>query len=181
MNEKINIYSWRVASVAVFIICLLLIIYVILPYVALTLEKYQVYSIQKESLELVGDWSDQLEELNEKQQMLNESMQTIYIGLPKEQKFSSVVSSLFTTAKSSNVSINRIEPSESISIGNQLKKEFSLELQSEYHNLARFINRIEQGEYLISLQRMSIESNPDMGLMLESTITFELTMQSGLK
>ncbi|OAN61003.1 hypothetical protein A8B79_05875 [Balneola sp. EhC07] len=181
MSENINIYLWRVASIAVFTTCILLIIYVVLPYVALTLEKYQVYSIQKESLELVGDWGDQLEELNEKQHVLNASMQTIYVGLPKEQEFSSVVSSLFTTAKSSNVSISKIEPSESISIGNQLKKEFSLELRSEYHNLARFINRVEQGDYLINLQRMSIESNPAMGSMLESTITFELTMQNGVE
>lgn len=177
MTNQQYIQMWKAGSAVVLIGCIALIVYVVLPYVTGTLEKYQVYNSQKESLELVGDWSAQLERLEEKQVVLDESLNSMYIGLPKEQEFSTVIASLFSQARTSNVNIVKIEPSESQSLEGEMKKEFSLELQAEYHQLARFINRVEQGDYLINLQQMSIESNPQTGSVLEGRVIFELTMQ----
>ncbi|WP_299535353.1 type 4a pilus biogenesis protein PilO [Ulvibacterium sp.] len=177
MTNQQSIQIWKISSAAVLVGCIALVVYVVLPYISNTLEKYQIYSSQKESLELVGDWSEQLEGLEEKQKVLDESLTSMYIGLPKEQEFSTVIASLFSKARTSNVNIVKIEPSESQPHQGQLKKKFSLELQSEYHQLARFINRVEQGDYLINLQQMSISSNPQSGTVLESRVEFELTMQ----
>lgn len=181
MKNEQNKYTWRLISGGVLLSCILLILVVVLPYVSSTLEKYQVYSSQKESLQLVGDWSEQLEQLNKKQIVLNESMESMYIGLPKEQEFSSVVASLFSIAQSSNISISKIKPSESVLVGNQLRKEFSLDIQAEYHNLARFINRIEQSDYLINLQEMRVENATENSPLLETEVSFEITMQTASK
>lgn len=170
-----NVHSWKVASCFLVVVFIFALLSGLLPFVVDVYEKQKVLTSQNEQIELMGNWKTQLSELEEKQAVLENRLSQMVVELVEEDEFSKIVEGLFSEAKSSFVSIKRIQPGGNETNDEYQSKEVSLEVTGSYHSIARFINQVEQNGLMIEIRNLDIEK-PDQGNTLYGTVNLEITM-----
>lgn len=170
-----HVHSWKAVSGFLVVIFLCGLLFGLLPFVVDVYEKQKVLSSQNEQIELMGNWRTQLSELEENQGVLENRLSQMVVELIEEDEFSKIVEQLFSEARSSFVSIKRIQPGGAEANGEYQSKEISLEVSGSYHSIARFVNQVEQNGLMIEIRNLDIEK-PGQGNTLNGTINLEITM-----
>ncbi|MFA5670403.1 MAG: type 4a pilus biogenesis protein PilO [Balneolaceae bacterium] len=143
-------YGWKIASGTVLLIAIALIYVAVLPYLSLSLEKYQVLRSQQQSIDFIVDWKKELANLEEKKKVLASSLQKVQEGVPSAQDFPKVIEMIFKTGQNSGILIERIQP-KADEKGKFNKKTLQLEIKGDYHKIAHFVNKLEQGAFQIRI------------------------------
>lgn len=175
MNKR-NVHIWKMCSGITVILFLILVIIGLLPYVVNVYEKQKALSGQKEQVEFMGDWKNQMEDLETKQRVLDERLGQMVVDLANDNEFSSIVEQLFEEARSTQVAIQRIKPTNDAIDGTYHSKEISLEITGGYHSIARFINQVEQHGLMIEVMNFDIEQSTSNEAQLIGTILLQITM-----
>ena len=174
MNRNISI--WKIASAAALAVFILALILVALPYIAINYEMHQVWIGHKESIAYQGDWKQEFSDLEAKEMKIKEALNTLYVGMPLQHELSKVIDELFKKANSNNIRVAKIQPVEDEYENGYLKKHFELEISGRYHSIARYINALEQGKYLILVESFNISKAKDQAGFLNGKLVLEITM-----
>lgn len=152
-----HVYSWKIISGFLFLLFIGMLVFGLLPFVVDVYEKQKVLSFQNEQIELMGNWKTQLSELEDKQKILEDRLSKMVVELVEEDEFSRIVEQLFSEARTSFVSIKRIQPGSGDINGEYQSREISVEVSGSYHSIARFVNRVEQNGFMIEVRNLDIE------------------------
>ena len=158
------------------VLFVLVVIFVALPYLTTNYEMYQVWTGHKESIVYQGDWKSELADLEAKETKIEGALNTLYIGMPVQHELSKVVDELFKKANSNSVRVAKILPVEDEYENGYLQKHFELEISGRYHRIARFINALEQGKYLILVESLHLSEAKDQAGSLNGKLTLKITM-----
>ncbi len=124
------------------------------------------------------NWSEQLDSLNQKKQNILDQMGLLRTGLVSSTEIPNVLEYIFSVSKNSDIKVKKIEPiSEELSDG-YLSKKIKFELSGSYQNIGMFVNKIEQGPYLIFVRNfdlINIENRSSENL--EAKMLIELYVQ----
>ena len=173
---KPYIHIWKIGSASLGALFLLLATFGLLPYVVNIYEKQKALSSQNEQIEFMGNWKEQLKNIESKQAILEERIGKMYVELATEGEFSTVVEQLFSDAQKASISIQKIQPSGDSIKERYLSKQVSLETTGTYHNVARFINSIEQNGLMIEVQAITLEKTEPNTNVLNGSVTLQITM-----
>lgn len=173
-----SVHSWKIVSGLVIMAFIVTLVFGVLPFVTQVYEKWQVLRSQNEQIQLVGNWKTQLIELEAKQEILDERFSEVLASLTSGDGFSGVVEELFSKARASSVTVQRIEPGVRTVSGGYESRQISLQVSGGYHSLARFISQVEQSGLLIEVKTTTIESK-DRDEALEGTFNLEVTIWGG--
>ena len=171
-----NPHIWKILAGLALSVFLSVVSLLLLPYVVNVYEKYSVLKSQNEQIEYMGNWREQLTDIESKQKQLKEGIDKMYVSLSEEGEFSTVIKQVFDEANSSYVSINKIQPVSEENDGLYQKKTGLLEVQGSYHSLARFINKLEQSGLMIEVQDLEFSGSEKPPGILEGTVNIEITL-----
>lgn len=174
MNRKISI--WKVTSLVVLVVFILGTTFMVLPYIATNYEMHQVWIGHKESIAYQGDWKQEFSDLEAKETKIKQALNTLYVGMPLQHELSKVIDELFKKANSNNIRVAKILPVEDEYENGYLRKHFELEISGRYHSIARYINALEQGRYLILVESFNLSKAKDQAGLLDGKLVLEITM-----
>lgn len=174
--DKPYVHIWKVLSTVLITVFLSALIFGLLPFVVQVYEKQKALSSQEEQIEFMGNWKEQLEDIESKQAILEERIGEMYVELATEGAFSKIVEQLFLDAQSTSVSIIRIQPTGNSFKNQYSSKQISLDLNGTYHSIAQFINSIEQNGLMIEVQTVDIEKTEPNSNILNGSLTLQITM-----
>lgn len=179
--ESKNLYTWKIVAGTSLAGFLGITIFALLPHLVEVYEKYSVLSTQNEQIEVMGNWKEQLSDLEEKQSILDEGISKMYVDLAYENEFSKIVEQTLSDAKESVVSIAVIQPTGETIEDAYNRKRVSLEFSGSYHSVARFVNRLEQNGLVIEVQDLSVQKEQNLDTRLNGSLNLEITMLRGAK
>lgn len=148
----------------------------LLPFVVNVYEKQKALTSQNDQIEFMGNWKEQLVELDSTQTILDGRIKTVYTELVSEGEFSTIIERLFEEAQSTSSSIKRIQPTGSVSNGEYVEKKITLDVNGSYHSIARFINKIEQSGIMIEVESFSIKESDSNPSILDGVVTIQVTV-----
>ncbi len=176
MNDQMHIHTWKYVGVFALLSFLAITIFLVLPFIVDTYEKHSVLSSQNQQIELMSNWQTELLDLNEKQEILDERLNSMVVNMLQEDDFSVVLEQIFEEAQTANVTISRVQPLNGAIKGTYFEREIALDFTGSYHSIARFINQVEQGGLLIETRNLEIDLSDSNFGMLEGTTTLTITL-----
>ncbi len=179
MNDQMNIHTWKYLGSISLLSFLAITIFLVLPFIVDTYEKHSVLSSQNQQIELMSNWQTELIDLNEKQRILDERLNSMVVNMLNDEDFSEVLEQVFDEARKANVTINRVQPLSGEVKGAYFEREIALDFTGSYHSVARFINQVEQGGLLIETKQLEIDSSAPNAGFLEGTTTLTITLLRG--
>lgn len=176
--ENLSEYRWKLVGGGVLLTFIAVLYFFILPYATLVYEKMITLNDQKEQISFMANWQERLASLEEKQAELQDGMESMVINLAGEKEFSKIVEKIFEYAQSSYVDVRRIEPGIKNEQQEYIIRPVRLEIQGGYHSIARFINNVEQGDYLIVITSVSMTKETGSGSsdILNAVLSLEITL-----
>jgi len=174
------VHSWKVVSAGLVVIFLGIVLLVLLPFVVNVFEKQTALGSQNERIALMGNWKEQLTDLEYKQATLEDRLKEMVVDLERDGSLSSSIEQLFMEAKSSFVGIQKIQPLTEVKEGLYSKRIISLEILGSYHSVAGFINNIEQSGLMIEVQMLELEKVARDSNSLSGDLTLEITQRRTL-
>ncbi|MEO1023307.1 MAG: type 4a pilus biogenesis protein PilO [Bacteroidota bacterium] len=141
------------------ILFLVLGIGIVLPYGAQLLEKYQLNKLQAEQIQFMSNWRERLDTLEVTNTRYEEGIRQMVVQIPARQDFSRVIEELFSVSKTHDIKINAIVPQPVVVEHDFLKKPVQLAISGSYFDVATFINKLEQGEFLIHVVEVELEAD----------------------
>jgi len=130
---------------------------------------------QEQALQQIQQLTVQEPRLREEYEQLSSSMQSLRTSMPAEQELASVIEQLSGMATQAGVKIQTIFPQRSLeslkvvaglddkkSIKSKLFKEIPIQIEAltGFHQLGRFLGRVERGRQPMHLKSLRITSNP---------------------
>lgn len=176
MNDQLNIHTWKYLGGFSLLSFLAITIFLILPFIVDTYEKHSVLSSQNQQINLMGNWQTELIDLDEKQSILDERLNTMVVNMLEDDDFSVVLEQIFDEARAANVTIGRVQPLNGANKGAYFEREIALDFSGSYHSIARFINNVEQGGLIIETSQLEIDLSDSNQGDLEGTTTLTITL-----
>ncbi|WP_020404508.1 type 4a pilus biogenesis protein PilO [Gracilimonas tropica] len=169
-------YRWRWLAGILAGVFLVLFGFVLLPYASVVYKKATLLGEQKEQISFMSNWQERLAILEERQNRLDTGMQQMVINLAKQEEFSKVIETFFEYAESSVIDIKRIQPV-SESVGDEyMTRQLRLKVEGNYHGIARFVNKLEQGSYLVTTKTIALETNSESNELISGAVELEVTL-----
>ncbi|WP_421774264.1 type 4a pilus biogenesis protein PilO [Gracilimonas sp.] len=178
MDRQIT-YKWRWLAGGLVSVFLVLFVFVVLPYASVVYEKAVLLGAQQEQISFMSNWQQRLARLEDRQQSLNEGMKAMVINLAEQEEFSKVVETFFSHSQQSGVTIVQIQPVTEDQNPPYMTRRLRLELQGGYHGIARFINKLEQGNYLVTTESVSLRAGAGTGEQLSGELELQVTLLGG--
>jgi type IV pilus assembly protein PilO len=170
MNNYFQHNKWRLAAAG----CCLLMVYLfwgyLLPQFNQTIQLYSDLQDQKAKIASVKNWRTRLNRLNDQQQKFKDYLSKIFLNLPKNDQMSTIVNQVFKQAKSGSVKITQMKPEEQLQYDTYLEIPISLQVQGSYHEIGRFVNRIEHSGYLMKVGSVKITSGDQVNARLNARL-----------
>lgn len=174
--ESKNLHTWKIVAGISLLGFFAITIFVLLPHLVEVYEKYSVLSTQNEQIQAMGNWKDQLKDLEGKQGVLDEGINIMYVDLAYENEFSKIVEQTLSDAKEAVVSIAMIQPTGETIEEAYNRKKVRLEFSGSYHSIAQFVNRLEQNGLVIEVQDLSVQKDGLIETRLNGSLNLEITM-----
>lgn len=172
-------YKWRWVARLLLAVFLTVFVFGLLPYASVVFEKATLLSEQREQISFMSNWQERLASLEDRQQSLNEGMEAMVINLAEREEFSKVVETFFSYSEESGVAIARIQPVTEKENPPYITRGLRLELAGSYHGIARFINKLEQGSYLVTTESVSLNAGSGAGEQLSGELELQVTLLGG--
>jgi|TARA_R110001599_G_scaffold150929_3_gene335330 Tfp pilus assembly protein PilO len=167
-------YRWKIATGSVLVMCLVSIVFLLLPYISATLEQDQVLKSQKENIAYMTDWKGQLSEIERQREVLEKYVGTTESVIPSADDFPDIIEYLFTTSRRSNVKIQKLTPLESEQ-ESLMERRVTIDFKGSYNGIAGFINKIEQSSYIARIERFELIKKDNEELSGSFEVSFILS------
>ncbi len=167
-------YRWKIATGSVLVICLLSIVFLLLPYLTATLERGQALKSQKENIAYMTDWKGQLSELQRQKEILEGYVGTTESVIPSADDFPDIIEYLFTSSRRSNVKIQKLTPLKSKQ-ESLMERSVTIDFKGSYNGIAGFINKIEQSSYIARIKRFELTKKDNEELSGSFEVSFALS------
>jgi Tfp pilus assembly protein PilO len=174
--ENLANHIWRVVVTGLLLLFLTVFFFILLPYVSVVYEKFTLLNEQQEQISFMGNWQERVVKLENRHEELQTGMESMLINLAEEEEFSKVVENLFEYSESSGISIKRIQPISENEQQEFIVRQIQLDLEGGYHSIAGFINKLEQGSFLMvtkSVEMNQINVSEDQ---LATSLALEVTL-----
>ena len=174
-----NIHIWKLSAALAIVSFLGGLIFLFLPYSASVYEKYSVLSSQKEQIQMMSNWQDQLADIEQKQQLINDGIQEMVVDIANENELSKIIEQFYSIAGQTIVSVSKIQPLDIKRENGYLIRNMQVDAAGSYHSLARFVNQLERSGMLVEIQSIDLEPNDDNSTVLETSLLLEITLTAG--
>jgi len=156
------------------IIILILFVIVDLPLAGVFFQKARrTYQMNKKY-----NSSEILEEEIEKEKSLNASIMEVVSHLQSgkinQKKLTPVMELLDQSARDNKVSLTSVSSSLEIEDEEYIKIPFELELEGEYHNIAKFINQLENNPYPLRIESLDMSTKDYISYNLRANLKANL-------
>jgi len=176
-NES-NKWNWFAACIVTFF--LMIFIFVLLPYASFIYEKYTLMQDQQERIKLASTSEASLEILSEQKEKIEKIIGKVYVNLPGQGEFSKVADQILQNAKKNTVIVEKMIPGEQVIKDKYVAHPIELELTGSYHQTAKFINALEQGDFMIKIQSVKLEKADDPDTVNASLIVEATFLKEGV-
>lgn len=177
-NEIVSIHIWKFVTGGIILLAFIIIIVFILPYTDSTLEKQRSLSIQKGNIDLIVNWKERLEEQVEKKGLLESYLSKANTGLVSVESFPDAIEEVFSRAEENNILLEKINPKEGSTNSKYEVKPMIFEFSGEYHDIAKFLNSLENGQYLMAVHQFQLEKENDQYLLVKAELSFFMKKES---
>ncbi|MAO63608.1 MAG: hypothetical protein CL666_01275 [Balneola sp.] len=175
-------HIWRWLAGIITVVFLVLFGFVLLPYASVVYEKAMLLSEQKEQISFMSNWQERLSNLEARQERLNTDIQSMVINLAGQEEFSKVVETFFKYSNTSVINIKRIQPVAESETEEFVTRQLRLELEGNYHGIARFVNKLEQGSYLVTTKAITLKAGSTTSSeLLLGSLELEVTLMGDTK
>lgn len=154
--EYLENNKWKVASVGIVILACFLVWGYIIPELQQAVQLYSNLQEKKAEVASVQNWQHRLKRLNNQQKKLENYLSKIFLNLPENDQMSTIVDQVFKEAKSGDVRILQMRPTDRIHHKGYLEIPISMRVQGSFHDIGRFINNVERSKYLMKVERVKI-------------------------
>jgi Tfp pilus assembly protein PilO len=172
-------HIWKFAASGLTILFIGIMGFVFLPYSAHVYEKYSVLDNQSDQIEMMGNWQDQLKNIQYKKGKLDQGIDQMVVEIISVNEFSTAIELLYEKAQNTYVSIARVQPANTINSRGYIKRTIEVDLTGSYHSIARFINNLERSQMLIDIMSLTVEKTNQSTATLEAKLLVTFTMSEG--
>jgi len=151
----------------------------LLPYVTNTYEKYQVRQGLKERIELVSNWEDRYQLVQEHNAELTGAIERITTTEITENESYRITELVYNSARNQGIEIQSVEHGELTTSDGKGEQNVLVELLGNYHGVAQFLESLERSEYGISINSVFITSG-DTTPRIEGEIDLTVNYIPGL-
>ena len=164
LHEWLHYHRWMALTAGVVLLCVYVCVGELIPRSMNTYNLFRQWQGQQDKIAAVEDWDTEQLALNLRKRQLQRRFAALYVSLPKSDHMSTILQVLQESADSSNVVIGQVRPTERVPFGTYDELPFEVEVAGPFHDVGRFINRIEQSAYVMKvkglmLQRPSVASS----------------------
>lgn len=167
--------KWKIITVTVLVVFICVTVFILLPYGIRIVDKYALYNNQKAQISLIGNWQDRLFQYESTQAQVQSDIESMIMLLASEKESSLVIEDILSYARGSMVNIHKFQPIIENTDVNHIKRSLRLQITGEYNNTATFINKLEQGKYMIIIKKY-IGERTQYEKELASYIDIEITL-----
>ena len=174
--ENFTNHIWRFGAAGLLLLFLTVFCFFLLPYASVVYEKFTLLNEQQEKISFMGNWQERLVILENRHEELQTGMESMVINLAEEEEFSKVVENLFEYSESSGIRIKRIQPISEKEQQEYIVRQIQLNLEGGYHSIARFINKLEQGSFLMVTKSVEMKQLNGSENQLATSLALEVTL-----
>lgn len=174
--ENLANHIWRLVGAGLLLLFLTVFFFFLLPYASVVYEKFNLLNEQQEQISFMGNWQERLAMLENRHEELQTGLESMVINLAEEEEFSKVVENLFDYSQSSGISIKRIQPISENEQQEYIVRQIQTDLEGDYHNIAGFINKLEQGSYLVVTKSVDMRKQDGTEDQLTASLVLEITL-----
>ncbi|MCR9133512.1 MAG: type 4a pilus biogenesis protein PilO [bacterium] len=169
MKTGYKTYYGKFAAVLLLIVFGLVCWLGLLPYVVNTVEKNQVRKELRQRISLVNNWEDRHSSLAQQNQVLTDAIQEMESSSLTIHQSHLITKKVFEYAQSLDIDIQRFEQGNMIVGENGSEQKIEIRLFTGYHQIAKFIQELENSEYYIAVQSFDLTRN-DQSNQIEGSI-----------
>ncbi|MEX2345039.1 MAG: type 4a pilus biogenesis protein PilO [Balneolaceae bacterium] len=174
MMEQILHNKWRLTGMGYIILSIYFLTGYIIPECKNTLQIYQNRQEQEEKIASVSNWENQLNQLNNQQKELEHFFSKIYVSLPDDDQMSAIINQIFNEAGAAHIQLNQMRPAEQTEFESHIQIPVAITLMGTYHEIGRFVNAIEQSDYLMKVDEIEIRAEQETGTPLAGQILIKV-------
>jgi len=163
MNEWIDENRWKAAAAAVVLLALYLFVNVLVPVMQQSRETFYHVQQQEQKIEMAANWKEKQKEYNRQEQKLSKLYSRLFVHIPENDQMSAIINLLIEEARKAEVAIRRVEPLDHIEKKAYTLVPIELNVEGGFHRILRFMNGLEQANYLVRLTRLSMEAPGEYG------------------
>lgn len=156
-----------------------LVLYMLWPQLQQVSASYASLQQNQQKVESAANWEVKLANYKETEEKLEAFISNLFVRLPDEDQMSSIVAFLNWYSKESGVVIRRMRPIERGHFEGYTVLPLVIELEGNHHQVARFLNELEQSSYLVTIRKVNMKAPDELtSRKLATAITLEVTIMN---
>lgn len=150
-------------------LCLIL-VFRILPDTLSVIRKYSALSDHEALIQEAVSIEQHMDQYETEKEKLDDQLEHMVLSQDREAQLSTILNKVSHVAGETRALIQRIKADEVIQMESHSELPIEIVIQSEFHPLGRFLNRLETGQPVIKVQSVDMQSESMVSQTLHSRI-----------
>lgn len=163
---------WVMTAVVSTGVLIVLVWWVLLPRLSSAYRSFQDWQRQRERIQSAAEWESQLARLEDEKQRLQRRLDSLFVSLPEGDRMSVVLDVVQKHAERGGIELRQVRPRAKVTFDTYEELPLDVVLTGRYHSIARFVDRIEQSQYLMKVDEVALRSED----MLSDTLQVQIRL-----